>query len=185
MEDKKMEYKYSGVKFIFDSFSDNGFIINIEDNVGLINSSRTDTYILEINYENTFIEDCLYLEENIDSVINGLCDKLDNELRNSLPEDDYFDEYKRIEGYWECMGLAREACRKPLMRLWENEHEEQMSKCESIIEKIGNCNSDFTDEELNLIKRVVKDELVRLREDLELEGKRKTRYKLKTISTTF
>ena len=161
-----MDYKLVGLKYYLEQNYEDELSFSLEDSVGIVNPGMEDSYIIDIYYKDVFYEKELYLEDNIDDVINAFCKEVDSRLCNALPNQEEFKDYKLIEGYWECMGLARELCKETLAELWKNEMEENIEKCQNIIEKIAKCQPAFTNDELSMIENLTKYELHSINEKM-------------------
>lgn len=156
-----MEYKYEGLKYIFNSDDESCISLSLEDASGLIDGIA-DTYFINIIYSEVFMESYLYCEDSIDAVVNKFCKYVDSCLRKALPDYEDYNNYQSIEGYWECMGIVRQICLNPLKTLWLEDQENQILTCKSIVEKIEKGCLTFSSDELSVIKYSVKEELTSL-----------------------
>lgn len=117
-----MEKKFDGLRYYVEHVWDSSITILLEDK-GVFTSGGPDEYIIDIDYKQVFEDEYLYEKDSIESVINAFCDKVDDQMYNVLPNWDEFKDYQEIEGYKECMKAAREACIKPLTKLWNQSQE--------------------------------------------------------------
>ncbi len=161
----KFKYKLEGLKFVFNYSDEKGIHILLDDNDGILSSSGGDTYFIDIDYYDIFFDKYLYTENTIDSVVESFCENLAEELKKALPED-YYNESTLVEGYWECLGLSKEVCRKPLAQLWKQDRNKQISDCKAVIEKIQNGKRNFSDEELRTLQSAVHTELSELQYEM-------------------
>lgn len=154
-----MEYEFKGQKLELGEVNDKSIEIIFWN--GKTPASKT------IEFSQWFEETGSNTFEGEEEIEQQFMDDFRQEIRNLLPEDEEYDDFEKMQGYWECMGVAQYTAEDAIAFLYSKASREEATMLDQISDKLSEpkAASLFSKDEIKLMKGLIAFEQYRLDED--------------------